>query len=190
MLRLVLSLAALVVFVLLVVGAWRGWQHRAQRQAVVTGAFPPAPGDPGAAQLGPTTGLYVGSTIAGDWQDRVTVGDIGFRATGALTLHADGVLLARDGASSIWIPRPALVGLRTDAKLAGKVTARGGLLVFRWRVGDVVVDTGFRGDGREHYPSWLAALPGPNTEGTNTEGPNTEGPNTKNPADETKEPDA
>lgn len=174
MLRLVLSLAALVVFALLVVGAWRGWQHRGQRQAGFTGEFPQPPDDPGAAQLGPTTGLYVGSTIAGDWQDRVAVGDIGFRATGELTLHADGVLLARDGASSIWIPRPALVGVRTDAKLAGKVTAKGGLLVFRWQVGETVVDTGFRGDGRDDYPGWLAALPSPGSE----------------VSDETKEPEA
>lgn len=163
MLRLVLSLATLVVFALAIWGAYRGWQHRGERQGVVTGDFPELPDDPGPVLLGPTTGLYVGSTIAGDWQDRVAVGDVGFRAAGALTLHADGVQVARDGASSLWVPRTALLGVRTDRKLAGKVTVTGGLLVFRWSVGGATVDTGFRGDGRDDYPAWLAALPSTET---------------------------
>lgn len=158
MLRLLLSLAALVVFALLVWGGSRGWRHRAERQEAVTGAFPPAPADPGPVLHGPTTGLYVGSTIAGDWQDRVTVGDIGHRAAGALTLHQHGLLVQRDGASSIWLPLSAVQGIRTDQKLAGKVTLKGGLLVLRWAVGGAVVDTGFRGDGIDDYPGWLTAV--------------------------------
>lgn len=158
MLRLLLSLAALVVFALLVWGALRGWRHRAERQEAVTGAFPTAPADPGPVLHGPTTGLYVGSTIAGDWQDRVTVGDLGFRASGALTLHEGGVLLSRDGASAIWLPLAAVQDIRTDQKLAGKVTLEGGLLVLRWAVGGAVVDTGFRGDGTDDYAGWLTAV--------------------------------
>lgn len=158
MLRLLLSLAALAVLALLVWGAVRGWAHRAQRQEAVTGVFPAAPADPGPVLLGPTTGLYVGSTIAGDWQDRVTVGEIGFRAAGELTLHTDGVQISRDGASAIWLPLAVVESIRTDQKLAGKVTLKGGLLVLRWAVGGAVVDTGFRGDGIDDYPEWLTAV--------------------------------
>jgi hypothetical protein len=157
-LRVVLSLLTVVAFAMAVWGMYRGWCHRAQRQQWATGEFPAVPDDPGPALLGPTTGLYVGSTIAGDWQDRVAVGDLGFRATAELTLHPGGVLLARAGASAVWIPLPDLESIRTDRQLAGKVTAKGGLLVLRWAVGQTVVDTGFRGDGTHDYPRWLSAV--------------------------------
>ena len=158
MLRVVLSVATLAFFVVVVWGMYRGWVHRRRRQQGATGEFPTPPAEPGPPLLGPTTGLYIGSTIAGDWQDRVAVGDIGFRATAELSLHRAGVLLTREGASAIWLPLGALQGIRTDQKLAGKVTARGGLLVLRWAVGATVVDTGFRGDGTDSYPEWLHAV--------------------------------
>ncbi len=156
--RVLLSLLVLALLLLAVWGMYRGWQHRGQRQAGGLGEFPAAPTDPGPILLGPETGLYVGSTIGGNWQNRVTVGDIGHRATAELTLHADGVLLSRQGASSLWLPRKTIDGARTDSRLAGKVMTKNGLLVLRWRVGLETVDSGFRADDKASYPAWVGAL--------------------------------
>ena len=49
-----------------------------------------------------TTGLYVGSTIAPSWQERIAVGDIGFRATGELSRYESGILpRARRGVADL-----------------------------------------------------------------------------------------
>lgn len=156
--RVLLSLLVLAVLVLAVWGMYRGWQHRGQRQAAQLADLPAAPADPGPVVLGPDSGLYVGSTLGGNWQDRIAVGDLGHRATAELSLHAGGVLVRRWGASSIWLPRAAVEQARTDNRLAGKVMTKDGLLVLRWRVGEQIVDTGFRADDKRCYPAWVAAL--------------------------------
>jgi hypothetical protein len=158
MTRVLLSFLVLAVLVLAVWGMYRGWQHRGRRQSAALGEFPVPPTDPGSVVLGPATGLYVGSAIAGNWQDRVAVGDIGHRASATLTLHADGVLLSRHGATSIWIPQASIDSARTDYRLAGKVMTKDGLLVLRWQVGEEMVDTGFRADDKSAYPDWVRAV--------------------------------
>nr|WP_241249895.1 transporter [Rhodococcus sp. X156] len=153
-----LTLLTIAVLVLAVWAMYRGWTRRAQRQAEGLRGWPAPPAEVGPALLGPTTGFYIGTTMAGNWQDRVTVGDIGHRATAELSLHEAGVLLARQGCSDLWVPRNALVEVRTDNKLAGKVMTRDGLLVLRWRVASEEVDSGFRADDKTTYPEWLHAL--------------------------------
>ena len=55
----------------------RGWKHRSQRQAEMIGTLPAMPDMLGPAVVPPTRGMYVGCTIAPDWLNRVTVGDLG-----------------------------------------------------------------------------------------------------------------
>lgn len=52
----------------------RGWKRRSERQAALIGVLPDLPDRFGPAVLAPTRGLYVGSTIAPDWLERITVG--------------------------------------------------------------------------------------------------------------------
>ncbi|MFI9010573.1 transporter [Actinosynnema sp. NPDC053489] len=158
MTRVVLSLVVLVIFLLCLYGMWRGWQSRKRRQADLP-AFPPPPAETGATVL-ETTGVYVGTTIGDDWQDRVAVGDVGHRAEATLRLTERGVLVERTGASALWIPTAQVDGARTARGLAGKVMTADGLLVIRWHLGDRVFDTGFRGDDKDVYEQWVQALGG------------------------------
>ncbi|TQM84177.1 hypothetical protein FHX81_6617 [Saccharothrix saharensis] len=160
MTRVLLSLAVLAIFLLCLYGMWRGWRRRARRQAEVLPEFPQPPAETGATML-ETTGVYVGTTIGDDWQDRVAVGDIGHRAEATLKLTEQGVLVERTGASALWIPTAQLDGARTARGLAGKVMTADGLLVVRWHLGDRVFDTGFRGDDKDVYEQWVQALGGP-----------------------------
>ncbi|WP_447003166.1 transporter [Saccharothrix isguenensis] len=157
MIRLLLSLGLLAIFLLCLYGMWRGWQRRARRQAEVLPEFPRPPADTGATML-ETTGVYVGTTLGDDWQDRVAVGDIGHRAEATLRLTENGVLVERTGASALWIPVEQVTGARTARGLAGKVMTADGLLVVRWQLGDKVLDTGFRGDDKDVYEQWVQAL--------------------------------
>lgn len=83
-------IGALALFALGVWLMYRGWRNRAARQAERIGELPAVPAELGAQVLEPTTGLYLGSTIAPSWQDRIAVGDLGFRATAELTRFERG----------------------------------------------------------------------------------------------------
>lgn len=141
----------------------RGWKRRAERQADLIGALPAMPDLFGSPVMAPCRGLYVGSTLAPNWLERVAVGDLGYRSKAVLTRYPAGLLLERSGASPIWISQESLIGVRTEQGLAGKVlpTGRtetsGGLLVLRWRLpSGTEIDSGFRGDDRADYARWTS----------------------------------
>ncbi len=140
----------------------RGWRRRSERQAEMVGTLPELPDLLGPALIPPTRGLYVGSTIAPHWLERVTAGDLGYRCRAVLTRYPEGILLERSGTGPLWMPAGSLLGLRTERALAGKVIpgrsgagGSGGLLVIRWRLpSGTEIDTGFRGDDRRDYTRW------------------------------------
>ena len=103
----------------------RGWRHRAQRQTQLIGALPALPDLVGSAINAPTRGLYVGSTLAPNWLERVAVGNLGYRSKAVLARYPEGILLERSGAGPIWIPQESLIGVRTEVGLAGKVVPGG-----------------------------------------------------------------
>jgi hypothetical protein len=155
-------------FVVVIIGAvirrmLGGWRNRGLRQTELLGEFPPLPDMLSPAIVAPTRGLYVGSTLAPDWLDRVAVGDLGFRSKAVLTRYPEGILLERSGATPIWIPQNAITAIRTERGLAGKVIpGRGktetatGILAIRWRLpSGTEIDTGFRGDDRSEYARWV-----------------------------------
>ncbi len=134
----------LLLVVLLVAYAlmWRGWRRRAGKHDL-----PPLMTAPSVAGLLPAelTGeaRYFGTTVAGDWLDRVVAQGLGARSRCRLSLSTEGLDVIRaDG--SFRIPVAALRGARQDQGIAGKVVPPHGLLVVTWQHGDFVLDTGFR----------------------------------------------
>lgn len=158
-------------FVIVVLIGWvirrmlRGWKHRSELQEELVGTLPDMPDLPGSTVVPPTKGMYLGCTLAPDWLNRVTAGDLGYRSRAVLTRYRKGILLERSGTGPIWIPQDSIVGLRTERGLAGKVlpaprtgTAAAGILVIRWRLpSGAEIDTGFRGDDRREYGRWVGA---------------------------------
>lgn len=155
---LVMAGASLTLAVLLFRLMWRGWRARAQRQTDVVGELPVTPAERGDMVIEPVEGLYVGSTIAPDWQDRIAVGDLGYRATATLTRYSRGILLERSGTGEIWIPADAITEIRTAKALAGKVLTHDGILAIRWRLpSGTEIDTGFLARPRSEYEEWKVA---------------------------------
>jgi hypothetical protein len=154
-----------VVVVLAYVGMWRGWRRRAAKHDV-----PPLIDIPPVDQL-PEPRLqsgarYFGTTVAGDWLDRVVARGLGARSSCRLNLSSEGLDVVRL-AGSFRIPAAALRGARQDQGIAGKVVPPHGVLVVTWQHGDLTLDTGFRmteldakGNAKvgDEHAAWVRAI--------------------------------
>jgi hypothetical protein len=151
--RFLLCLIVLACFVLALLAMRAGWRRKARSQSALVPPFPTVPDDPGELEL-ETRGLYVSTTTAGNWQDRIVTRGVGLRSRAELRLYEGGIEVDRLGAPGFWIPRDAIVDVRVGAAIAGKVMGTDSLLLITWRAGDAMLDTGFRGDDLEVYPRW------------------------------------
>lgn len=144
-LRILLVAIVIGVVALVVLGMRRGWRARATRQVDIPAPMP-APEPFGSVLFGPVKGLYVASTDAADWLDRIVVHDLGVGSRAELEVGQAGILLRRQGARDVFIPRGDLVAAEPGRGIAGKVYERGGVLILTWRLGGRLVNTGFRAD--------------------------------------------
>ena len=139
----VLPVAILFALLLLAyTGMWFGWRRRGRKHdlpALVP--VPPVAELPKAKQQ--SGARYFGTTVSGDWLDRVVARGLGARSTARLSLSEEGLDVVRL-AGSFRIPTEALRGARHDQGIAGKVVTPHGLLVVTWQHGDYLLDTGFR----------------------------------------------
>jgi hypothetical protein len=148
--------AVLVVVIAVVIQLMmRGWRRRAAQQQELIGDLPDVSDEVGEATT-TTRGLYCGCTMAPEWNERITAGDLGYRSKAVLTRYPEGILLERIRAKPIWIPEESITVIRMERGIAGKVVARIGILAIRWRLpSGVEIDTGFRANHRDEYPAWL-----------------------------------
>jgi hypothetical protein len=166
---LIMAAVVAVVIAIVIQAMMRGWRARVERQAELIGKLPSMPDTVGPALIPATKGLYVGSTLVPNWNDRVAASDLGFHNKAVLTRYPEGIMLQRTGAGPIWIPGDSITAIRTERGIAGKVIPGGrsgatrgkaqpleGILAIRWRLpSGTEIDTGFRADNRADYAQWL-----------------------------------
>ena len=135
---------------------WRGWRRRVARQGDVPplSAVPPSLGPP----MTEAEVVYVVTTTAGDWLDRIAARGLGVRSRAVLEVHQAGLLIDRDGAPAVWIAAGQLRGARRGRGIAGKFTEEGGLVVVTWAHGDRILDTGVRALERDRHAELVAAI--------------------------------
>jgi hypothetical protein len=144
------SISVVVLLAIVVLALWAmrvGWNHRRTRTDAFVGALPPAPADLGAARTEPIGAVYVSTTRAGDWLDRIVAQDLGVRSAATVHVHDAGVLVAREGAPDVFLPAQALRAAGNAPGMAGKVVGRDGLVVLTWQpdpADDRGLDTGLR----------------------------------------------
>ncbi|HSV37996.1 MAG TPA: hypothetical protein VLI04_04485 [Nocardioidaceae bacterium] len=130
------------VLVLAFVGMWFGWKRRGRKHDI-----PPLVELPNVKDLPPAkldaSARYFGTTVSGDWLDRVVARGLGARSSCRIRLSDEGIDVVRV-AGSFRIPAAAVRGGRHDQGIAGKVVPPHGILVVSWAHGDLVLDTGFR----------------------------------------------
>lgn len=136
----VVVLAALLALAYL--GMWWGWRNRGRKHDLpaLVPAPPVADLPPGRLEAG---ARYFGTTVSGDWLDRVVAHGLGARSMARLHLSDEGLDVVRLP-GSFRIPVAALRGARHDQGIAGKVVPPHGILVVTWQHGDLLLDTGFR----------------------------------------------
>lgn len=120
---------------------WRGYRHRAARQADLPA---PATAPPVAVAEGEgVEGVYASTTTHGDWLDRIAAHGLGLRSNANVTVLGEGVFLAREAASDLFIPAADVVGAELAPGIAGKVTGGEGVVLITWKLGEHTLDTGF-----------------------------------------------
>jgi hypothetical protein len=148
--RLLLTLGTVVFLVVVYLLMARGWRTRLRRQSDLPPP-PPAPAVPGDVVVGAVPGLFIGTTFADDWLDRVAVHRLAHRASGWVSVASDGVRFDREGEAELFLPLTAVTAAEVGDALAGKVIGKGGMLLVDWRLGERVLTSGFRADDhREH----------------------------------------
>lgn len=152
--RIALTLLVVAVMLLVLWAMRKGWLARAQRQSHI-----PAPlmqvGDSSSVLL-QVPGRFVGTSIHGDWLDRVVVHDLGVPSKCTLQVHSAGVQMRRVGARDVAIPRADIV----DVALADAVGADvvNNSIVITWRLGPVTIDSGFRPDTTASHAAAMSAI--------------------------------
>jgi hypothetical protein len=135
------------VVVLVLAGMWLGWRGRRRRSAAVVPALPAVPTELGDNRLGPLDAVYVSTTRAGDWLDRVSAHGLGVRSPATVDVFDAGVRIGRAGAPDVFVPARALRGATTAPGMAGKFVGGDGLVVLTWQAGPDDprgLDTGLR----------------------------------------------
>jgi hypothetical protein len=144
------QVAAVALLVLLVLVVWlamlAGWRRRAARQISTLDLppLPPTPPEPGAPLTADVDGVYVSTTTAGNWLDRLTAHGLGSRSAATMAVTGAGVSWLRQGAPDVFAAADALVRARRADGIAGTVMPPGGIVVVTWRLGSTELDTGFR----------------------------------------------
>jgi hypothetical protein len=121
---------------------WRGWRKRGGKHDLPPLPVAPAIGDLPAAKL-QSGARYFGTTVSGEWLDRIVAHGLGARSSCRLNLSDEGLDVIRM-AGSFRIPAAAIKGARHDQGIAGKVVPPHGLMIVTWQHGDLMLDTGFR----------------------------------------------
>lgn len=119
----------------------KGWRSRQRRQSDLP---EPAPSTGIAPVVLPAVpGLFVGTTSATDWLDRIAVHRLSERGTGSLLVAQDGVHVLRDALPELFVPLGSIDGVSVEQALAGKVISDG-MLVVTWRLGGRTLASAFR----------------------------------------------
>ncbi|MCW2598729.1 MAG: hypothetical protein JWM02_558 [Frankiales bacterium] len=119
----------------------KGWRARQRRQSDLPA--PPVATGVARSLISATPGLFVGTTCATDWLDRIAVHRLSDRSTASLRVAEDGVHLDRPDLPTIFLPLASITAVSIEQSLAGKVIS-GGMLVVTWRLGARTLASAFR----------------------------------------------
>ncbi len=152
--HLLLAAACIAAILVLVAIAALAARRRTRRAAAVWPALPAPPRPFPVSLTTPMSGVALGTTAPGGWQDSGVRGVLGSRSTGELTVTCVGVDVA-----GLWLPRAALRSIRTDERFATKFMPGTGLLVIGWEAESRQYESGFRG-AASGYEEVVAAVRG------------------------------
>ena len=121
-----------------------GWVRQTGRTGALVAGLPTIPGvaDLGRPAVADVAVTYVSTTLAGRWLEPVVAHGLGARSAAMVSVHPEGVLIARRGAPDLFVAAERLRGVRLADGIAGKVVGGRRIVVIGWRHGMVHLDTG------------------------------------------------
>jgi hypothetical protein len=144
---------------LVLLGIRRGWRNRLTRRSALP-PLPEVPAEPGLPQL-TGVGRYLGTAFAWSWDDRLVHGGLGSVCIADVSLYASGLLFARRGSTPLFVPATSYVEAWLGVGLGERAEDDDDdVLIVRWRLGSVEVDTGFRAIDKSSYPHWVRMING------------------------------
>jgi len=91
-------------------------------------------------------GVFLGTSPSGDWMRRVMAQGLGVRSRASLQWDDTGIFVERAGEPNLFIGTPDIVSCGFGRGVAGTVRAKGSVLVITWKLGEAILDSGFRAD--------------------------------------------
>ncbi len=118
-----------------------GWRRRAARASAVVPALPevPALGEP---RLGPLEVTYLSTAVADDRLARVAAHGLAVRAAADVEVHDEGVLVRRVGSADLFVPTWSIAAVTRASGMAGTAVGAQRVVVVRWTLDGVALDTG------------------------------------------------
>lgn len=100
---------------------------------------------------------FAGSTVSGEWLNRVTVHALGTPRAVVASVHSDGIFIKDDGEFTLWLPKADLTAVRVGRGIAGDVVEPDGMIVLTWNLGEQSLDTGLRVNRNSDHEEFLKA---------------------------------
>lgn len=141
--KLLPTLAILAVVVIVLALAIVGWRRRVQRDSGSGGGY----STPGtlSAPTAQADALYVATTKAGQHLERLALPGLAFRGAATVTVRPEGVELAVNGESPVFVPAAVVSGIGTASVAIDRAVERDGLLRLGWTTsGGTAADSYFR----------------------------------------------
>lgn len=141
--RIIFTFLVLVVIGLAIWGMRRAWLGKAKKFAHLPTPNVVPPSDSVALTQG-FSARFAGSTVAGQWLNRITVHALGTPRGVVASVHSDGIFIKDADDFSLWLPKTDLTNVRLARGLAGDVVEPEGMVILTWNLGDQSIDTGLR----------------------------------------------
>ncbi len=154
--RIIFTIAVFAVIGLAIWGMRRAWLGKAKKFSHI-----PAPDTAVPVGSVSVTGAFdarfAGSTVSGQWLNRITVHALGTPRGVIASVHSDGIFIEDDGDFSLWLPKSDLTAVRAGRGIAGDVVEPEGMVILTWTLGDQSVDTGLRVNRNSDHEEFLKA---------------------------------
>jgi hypothetical protein len=154
--RIIFTLVVIAIIGLAVWGMRQAWLGKAKKFAHLPEPQASAPAN-SVAVTQAFEARFAGSTVSGQWLNRITVHALGTPRGVVASVHSDGILIKDDGDFSLWLPKSDLTEVRAGRGIAGDVVEPEGMVILTWTLGDQSVDTGLRVNRNSDHEEFLKA---------------------------------
>lgn len=157
--RIIFTLAVIAIIGLAIWGMRRAWLGKAKKFSHLPAPESTVPAN-SIAVTDAFESRFAGSTVSGQWLNRITVHALGTPRGVVASVNSDGIFIKDDADFSLWLPKADLTAVRTGRGIAGDVVEPQGMVILTWTLGDQSIDTGLRINRNSDHEEFLKSARG------------------------------